>query len=78
MTLHPLLALAQDRDVRHSSHFRRAAADLSGEVLATHWSDEIRAAPRRAESGKRYLQPHGGRPPCGWSCLLYTSDAADD
>lgn len=62
MTLHPLLALAQDRDVRHSSHFRRAAADLSGEVLAAHWSDEVRAAPRRADSGKRFLQPHGGRP----------------
>jgi hypothetical protein len=63
VTLHPLLALAQDRDVRHSSGFRRAAADLSGEVLAAHWRDELRAAPRRAESGKRYLQPHGGRPP---------------
>ena len=63
MTLHPLLALAQDRDVRHSSGFRRAAADLSGEVLAAHWSDELRAAPRRAEAGKRYLQPHGGRSP---------------
>ena len=63
MTPHPLLALAQDRDVRHSSGFRRAAADLSGEVLAAHWSDELRAAPRRAEAGKRYLQPHGGRPP---------------
>jgi hypothetical protein len=63
VTLHPLLALAQDRDVRHSSHFRRAAADLSGDVLAAHWSDELRAAPRRSESGKRYLQPHGGKPP---------------
>jgi hypothetical protein len=63
LSLHPLLALAQDRDVRHSSGFRRAAADLSGEVLAAHWSDEVRAAPRRAEAGKRYLQPHGGRPP---------------
>ena len=63
MTLHPLLALSQDRDVRHSSGFRRAAADLSGEVLAAHWSDELRAAPRRAEGGKRFLQPHGGRPP---------------
>ena len=63
MTPHPLLALAQDRDVRHSSGFRRAAADLSGEVLAAHWSDELRAAPRRAEAGKRFLQPHGGRAP---------------
>jgi hypothetical protein len=63
LTVHPLLALSQDRDVRHSSGFRRAAADLSGEVLAAHWSDELRGAPRRAEAGKRYLQPHGGRPP---------------
>jgi hypothetical protein len=63
VTLHPLLALSQDRDVRHSSGFRRAAADLSGEILAAHWRDELRAAPRRAEAGKRYLQPHGGRPP---------------
>jgi hypothetical protein len=63
LTPHPLLALAQDRDVRHSSGFRRAAADLSGEVLAAHWRDELRAAPRRAEAGKRFLQPHGGRAP---------------
>ncbi|HVH06355.1 MAG TPA: hypothetical protein VNE71_10190 [Myxococcota bacterium] len=63
MTLHPLLALAQDRDVRHSSGFRRAAADLSGEVLAAHFADERRDAPRRSDSGKRFLQPHGGRPP---------------
>jgi hypothetical protein len=63
LTLHPLLALAQDRDVRHSSGFRRAAADLSGEVLAAHFADERRDAPRRAESGKRFLQPHGGKAP---------------
>lgn len=63
MSLHPLLALAQDRDVRHSSGFRRAAADLSGEVLAAHFADERRLAPRRSESGKRFLQPHGGKPP---------------
>jgi hypothetical protein len=61
VTLHPLLALSQDRDVRHSSGFRRAAADLSGELLAAHWRDGLRDAPRRAEAGKRYLQPHGGR-----------------
>jgi hypothetical protein len=63
LTLHPLLALAQDRDVRHSSGFRRAAADLSGEVLAAHFADERRDAPRRAEACKRFLQPHGGKPP---------------
>jgi hypothetical protein len=62
LTPHPLLALSQDRDVRHSSGFRRAAADLSGEVLSAHWRDELAAAPRRAEAGKRYLQPHGGKP----------------
>jgi hypothetical protein len=63
LTLHPLLALAQDRDVRHSSGFRRAAADLSGEVLAAHFADERRDAPRRGDAGKRFLQPHGGKPP---------------
>lgn len=62
MTVHPLLALSQDRDVRHSSGFRRAAAELSGEALAAHWRQELGQAPRRAEAGKRYLQPHGGKP----------------
>ena len=63
MPLHPFLRLAEDRDVRHSSAFRRVAADLSGEALAAHWQEGIRQAPRRADAGRRFLQPHGGRPP---------------
>lgn len=63
MSLHPLLRLAEDREVRHSSAFRKVAADLSGEVLAGHWQEGLRVAPRRAEAGRRFLQPHGGRPP---------------
>jgi len=63
VSLHPLLRLAEDRDVRHASAFRKVAADLSGEALAAHWQEGLRLAPRRAEAGRRYLQPHGGRPP---------------
>jgi hypothetical protein len=63
VSLHPFLRLAEDRDVRHASAFRKVAADLSGEVLAAHWQEGLRAAPRRADAGRRFLQPHGGRPP---------------
>jgi len=49
--------------VRHSSAFRKVAADLTGEALAGHWQEERRDPPRRADAGRRYLQPHGGRPP---------------
>lgn len=63
MSLHPLLRLAEDRDVRHASAFRKIAADLSGEALSSHWQEGLRLAPRRADAGRRYLQPHGGKPP---------------
>jgi hypothetical protein len=63
VSLHPLLRLAEDREVRHASAFRKVAGDLSGEILAAHWREGIGAAPRRAEAGRRYLQPHGGKPP---------------
>ena len=32
-------------------------------MLAAHFADERRDAPRRADAGKRYLQPHGGSLP---------------
>jgi hypothetical protein len=63
VSLHPLLALAESRDVRHSSAFRKVAADLTGVAIAEHWAAELAVAPRRAEAGKRYLPRHGGKPP---------------
>jgi len=63
VSLHPLLRLADDREVRHASQFRKVAADLSGESLAAQWHESLRLAPRRADGGRRFLQPHGGRAP---------------
>jgi hypothetical protein len=63
LSSHPLLELSQAPEVRRSGGFRRAATDLTGETLASHWREEMSGAPRRSAAGKRYLQPHGGRPP---------------
>jgi hypothetical protein len=60
---HPLIALAGRREVRQSKGFRKVAADLSGVELAGLYADEKKAAPRRREAGKRFLQPHSGKAP---------------
>jgi hypothetical protein len=60
---HPLLSLAGAREVRQSKGFRAAAAELTGPDLAAHYQREKADAPRRRDAGKRYLQPHSGKPP---------------
>jgi hypothetical protein len=63
LSQHPLIALANQRDVRQSKSFRKVAADLSGVQLAELYAKEKADAPRRRDAGKRFLQPHSGKPP---------------
>jgi len=55
---HPLIELAASREARQATGFREAAAGLTGEALAVLYAREQAAAPRRRESGKKYLVSH--------------------
>jgi 8-oxo-dGTP pyrophosphatase MutT (NUDIX family) len=58
---HPLLRLANDREVKQASEFREAAEGLIGEGLAVSYQQEIAQAPRRQEAGLEYLVPYPRR-----------------
>ena len=60
---HPLIALAADKDVRQAAAFRARAEGMTGAQLADAYAEEKRGAPRLHDAGKRYLAPHGGKPP---------------
>ena len=53
--LHPIIELSNDRQVRHAKGFKEAAADLSGERIASLYETELANAPKRAAAGKKYL-----------------------
>lgn len=58
MERHPLIALANSRDVKQAKGFRVAAAGLSGESLDKLYREEVANAPRRKEAGKKYFASH--------------------
>jgi hypothetical protein len=58
---HPLLKLANDREVKQAAEFREAAEGLTGEGLAVSYQQEIAQAPRRHELGEQYLTPYSRR-----------------
>ncbi len=61
MSRHPLLKLANDREVKQASEFREAAEGLTGEGLAVLYQQELTHAPRRQEAGLEYLVPYPRR-----------------
>jgi hypothetical protein len=56
--LHPLVELADSRDVKQAKGFRQIAEGLTGESLNEKYRIELANAPKRAESGKKYLAAH--------------------
>ena len=52
MPLHPLVDLANSRDVKQAKGFRQVAETLTGESLNVQYRTEVANAPKRAESGK--------------------------
>lgn len=61
MAKHPLVERSQSKEVRSAKGFREVAAALSGESLAAELREEMAAAPRRAEAGKKYLVAYNRR-----------------
>ncbi len=61
MSLHPLIDLANDKEVRKAAGFRGVAAELSGEALAEKYREELANAPRRSDAGKRHLVGYNTR-----------------
>jgi hypothetical protein len=57
---HPLIELANDREVRQSKGFREAAARLTGEALAEMYQQEVANAPKRYDAGKKFLAGQKG------------------
>ncbi len=52
MSLHPLLDLANDREVKQAKGFRAVAVDQNGEKLELLYKSEVKSAPNREEKGK--------------------------
>jgi hypothetical protein len=61
---HPLIALANSRDVKQAKGFRQVAEGLTGESLDAQYKQEVADAPRRKQAGKKYFSAHP-RPPTG-------------
>lgn len=55
MSIHPLISLSADRQVKQAKGFREAAADLSGASLEPLYKEGMSTAPRRHDQGKKYL-----------------------
>jgi hypothetical protein len=58
-----LIQLAAERDVRQSTGFRNAAAELDGPALASAFEKERANAPRLHAEGRRYFVSRSGKPP---------------
>jgi hypothetical protein len=59
---HPLIALANSRDAKQAKGFREVAAGLTGEALDAMYKQEVAAAPKRSEAGKKYFGSHPKAP----------------
>ena len=65
MSLHPLLELSTDREVKQAKGFKTVAAQHTGETLEPLYQRELESAPKRTEQGKKYLNVRTGRIPSG-------------
>jgi len=57
----PLLQLAAERPVRLANEFQKAAAGMTAEQLVAAFQGAVSSAPRRAEAGKKFFEPHPAR-----------------
>jgi hypothetical protein len=65
VSLHPLIALVNDRDVKQAKGFRLAAERLTGASLEADYEREVANAPRRSQQGLEHLGVRVGRKPKG-------------
>jgi len=61
VSLHPLVDLSVDKQVKKAAGFRAAAAELGGEALGVQYQAELANAPRRHEAGKKYFVAYNSR-----------------
>jgi hypothetical protein len=61
---HPLLELANSRDVKQAKGFRQVAEGLTGASLDEQYRQEVASAPDRHAAGKKYFGSHP-KPPTG-------------
>ncbi len=61
MSENPLMEMAAERSVRLASEFPKAAAELTGERLGAAFQGAVAEAPKRAEAGKAFFEPHPAR-----------------
>ena len=61
MSLHPLIALVSDRDVKQAKGFRTAAERLTGASLEADYQTEVANAPKRSAEGLAHLGVRVGR-----------------
>lgn len=61
MSLHPLVDLAADKEVRKAAGFRVMAAELTGENLSERYTEETANAPRRQDAGRKYFVAYNSR-----------------
>jgi hypothetical protein len=61
VSLHPLIDLVNDRDVKQAKGFRVAAEKLTGTSLETDYQREAESAPKRSDQGLEHLNVRVGR-----------------
>lgn len=61
VSLHPIIALVSDRDVKQAKGFRTAAERLSGASLEADYQTEVANAPKRSAEGLAHLGIRVGR-----------------
>jgi hypothetical protein len=61
VSLHPLIALVADRDVKQAKGFRTAAEKLTGASIETDYQLEIANSPKRSDADLTYLGIRSGR-----------------
>jgi hypothetical protein len=61
VSLHPLIALVSDRDVKQAKGFRTAAERLTGATLEADYQTEVANAPKRSAEGLAHLGIRVGR-----------------
>jgi hypothetical protein len=61
VSLHPLIALVSDRDVKQAKGFRTAAERLTGASLEADYQTEVANAPKRSAEGLTHLGIRVGR-----------------
>lgn len=61
MSLHPIITLVNDRDVKQAKGFRLAAEKLTGASLEADYKTECANTPKRADEGLAHLDVRVGR-----------------